>query len=610
MKISLKNILFIVAPGVLGILLYANSFNHGYVLDDEDVISRNRIVQQGAEGIGEIWTSEYREGFLAEKGSLYRPLSLTLFALQTELKPKDAGFAHAISVLLYGLCCSLLFLWLRLMYIDKDQWLALFISMIFAAHPIHTEVVANIKSVDEILSLLFGLAALIFVLKSADSQNLIWLVPGLISFFLALVSKEGAMLLIPIIPIMLLSFRKVTFKSVFVQTVGFVLPLAAYLVLRFRAIGGIFGSEETPVLDNVLVSVNGLDRIVSAISIAFLYVVKLIYPATLSHDYSISQIEIVGLGAPTFWLGLLTVMSLAFLVWKWWKSQPILSFAILFFLITFSLYSNLFVLIGTHFGERLLFMPSIGLCIILGYLLWRQGRGKKEVFDPSSATLSLAFLGILIIMYTSKTMSRSAEWKDEMTLYTADVKSAPNSTRTHFRLGRAMNMKGIEVTDDREKVKWYNQAIAELEESVEIYSEFTDALGELGLAYQGLKRYDRAMVYNEKALKLNPNHYTTINNVGVVLFSQNKQEEARPYFKRSLEINPNFRDPAGNLGSCYGTLQQYEEAIKWFKVAIEIDPNYAPNYYFIALSFQNLNNKAESDKWLALARQIDPRIGL
>jgi tetratricopeptide (TPR) repeat protein len=270
----------------------------------------------------------------------------------------------------------------------------------------------------------------------------------------------------------------------------------------------------------------------------------------------------------------------------------------------------LFVLIGTHFGERLLFMPSIGLCIILGYLLWRQGRGKKEVFDPSSATLSLAFLGILIIMYTSKTMSRSAEWKDEMTLYTADVKSAPNSTRTHFRLGRAMNMKGIEVTDDREKVKWYNQAIAELEESVEIYSEFTDALGELGLAYQGLKRYDRAMVYNEKALKLNPNHYTTINNVGVVLFSQNKQEEAIPYFKRSLEINPNFRDPAGNLGSCYGTLQQYEEAIKWFKVAIEIDPNYAPNYYFIALSFQNLNNKAESDKWLALARQIDPRIGL
>ena len=246
---------------------------------------------------------------------------------------------------------------------------------------------------DEILSLLFGLAALIFVLKSADSQNLIWLVPGLISFFLALVSKEGAMLLIPIIPIMLLSFRKVTFKSVFVQTVGFVLPLAAYLVLRFRVIGGIFGSEETPVLDNVLVSVNGLDRIVSAISIAFLYVVKLIYPATLSHDYSISQIEIVGLGAPTFWLGLLTVMSLAFLVWKWWKSQPILSFAILFFLITFSLYSNLFVLIGTHFGERLLFMPSIGLCIILGYLLWRQGRGKKEVFDPSSATLSLAFLG-------------------------------------------------------------------------------------------------------------------------------------------------------------------------------------------------------------------------
>ncbi len=599
-----------VATGVLGVLLYANSFNHGYVLDDEDVISRNRIVQQGVEGIGEIWTSRYREGFSAEKGSLYRPLSLTLFALQTELKPKDAGFAHVISVLLYGLCCSLLFLWLRLMFRDKDPWLALFISMIFAAHPIHTEVVANIKGVDEILSLLFGLASMIFVLKSTDSQNRIWLVAGLISFFLALTSKEGALLLIPIIPIMLITFRKVNFKSVSVQTVGFVLPLAAYLILRFRAIGGMFGSEEIPMLDNVLVAASGMERITSALSIAFLYVMKLLYPATLSHDYSLSQIEIVGLLAPTFWLGLSILGCMLFFAWKWRRSEPILSFSIIFFLITFSLYSNLFFLIGTHFGERLLFMPSIGFCIVLGYLFWRQGRGKKEVFDPSSATLSLSFLGILIIMFTSKTMGRSAEWKDEMTLYAADVKSAPNSTRTHFRLGRAMNIKGIEVNDDREKVKWHNQAIAELEESVEIYPEFTDALGELGLAYQGLKRYDKAMVYNKKALKLNPNHYTTINNMGVVLFSQNKQEEAIPYFRRSLEINPNFRDPAGNLGSCYGTLQQYEEAIKWFKVAIEIDPNFAPNYYFIALSYQNLNNKAESDKWLVLARQIDPRIDL
>ena len=610
MNFSLKNILFILAPGVLGVLLYANTFNHGFVLDDEDVIVRNSIVEQGVVGVGAIWSTEYRDGFSTENGSLYRPLSLTLFALQTELKPNDSGFAHVISVLLYGLCCSVLFIWMRLLFRDKDAWLALFIAMIFAAHPIHTEVVANIKSADEILSLLFGLVAMIFVLKGSDSKKYIWLGPGMLSFFLALSAKEGAVLLVPVVPIMLFYFRKVDIKSVLIQTMGFVLPLVAYLILRYQAIGGMLGTEETPMLDNILVSANGLERITSALSIAFLYVIKLVYPATLSHDYSMSQIEIVGLDSTMFWLGLVTALSMTFFAWKWRKLHPVFAFAILFFLITFSLYSNLFVTIGTHFGERLLFMPSIGICIVVGNLLWKQGRGEKDVFDPSSATLSLAFFGILIIMLASKTMSRSAEWKDEITLYSADVKNAPNSTRTHFRLGRALNIKAKEVTDDRDKVKWYNLAIDELEQSVKIYPEFTDALGELGLAYQGLKQYEKAMAYNRKVLKLNPNHYTTINNVGAVLFSQNKQEEAIPYFKRSLEINPNFRDPAGNLGSCYGTLQQYEEAIRWFKTAIDIDPNYAPNYYFIALSYQNLENKAESDKWLTKARKLDPRIGL
>lgn len=610
MKFSLKNILFFLAPGILGLLLYSNTFDHGYVLDDEDVIVRNSIVQQGIDGIGEIWQTEYREGFSTEKGSLYRPLSLTLFAIQTELNPNGSGFAHVISVILYALCCSLLFGWLRLLFLDKDEWLPLFIAMIFAAHPIHTEVVANIKSVDEILSLSFGLLALIFILKNVDTKNWVWLGLGIVSFFFALTSKEGAVLFIPIIPLMIYFFRGSKIKSVILPTALFLIPLFVYLSLRYQAIGGFSGTEVIPRLDNILVDASGFDRFTTAIGIAFIYVVKLIYPATLSHDYSLNQIEIMGVEAPLVWLGLVTAIALFYLIWKWRTNHQIIAFAMLFFLISFSLYSNLFITIGTHFGERLMFMPSIGICIILGYLIWKQGRGKKENFDPGSATLPMAFFGILIIISTSKTMNRSAEWKDELTLYTVDVKNAPKSTRTHFRLGRALNIKGKEVVDDRDKVKYYNQAISELKEAVAIYPDFTDALGELGLAYQGLKKYDLAMSYNEKVLKINPAHFTTINNVGVVLFSQNRQEEAIPYFKKALEINPNFRDPAGNLGSCYGTLQQYEEAIKWFKVAIDIDPNYAPNYYFIALSYQNLNNKPESDKWLAMARRLDPRIGM
>ena len=609
MNPTMQKVAFLLLPALVGILLYSNSFNNEYVLDDEEAIVQNRIVQQGLDGISEIWVTEYRAGFSTEKGSLYRPMALTLFAIESEIWPQNPKPAHVINLLLYGLCCMVLYLWLRLLFRDRDHWLALMIAVIFAAHPIHTEVVANIKSADEILSLLFGLLALIGILKYFDSKSLSWMFTALIAFFFALSSKEGVILLVPVAFLMLFMFRKAELTKAGIHSAILMIPTGIYLWMRSKAIGGLVGSEEIPMLDNVLVSASGLERLTSAMSISLLYLVKLVYPATLSHDYSYNQIEIVGLSAPSFWIAFIVLVALVYCIWKWRSTKPIVAFSVLFFLLTFSLYSNLFVTIGTHFGERLLFVPSIGFCMALGWGFWHFGKGKAEVFHPRSAALSMAFFGIIVFIMATQTIGRSALWKDEITLFTADVVNAPKSTRTHFRLGRALNKKAMTMDEGSAQTSLYNQAKSELEESVAIYPKFTDALGELGLVHQNLKEYEKAMSYNERVLKINPNHHTTINNIGAVLFLQGNPEAAIPYFKRALELNPNFRDPAGNLGSCFGTLEQYEEAIKWFKVAVDIDPNYAPNYFFIALTYQNLGKQAESNQWIAKARAIDPNIG-
>ena len=152
-------------------LIYANTYNHGYVLDDDDAIVNNRFVQKGVAGLADIWTTEYRTGFSNESGSLYRPVSLSLFAIQTELWPGNSNAAHVFNIILYGLCCMLLFLWLQLLFKSYDVWLPLIASLIFTVLPIHTEVVANIKSVDEILSASFALVSLYSILK-ADNDGI------------------------------------------------------------------------------------------------------------------------------------------------------------------------------------------------------------------------------------------------------------------------------------------------------------------------------------------------------------------------------------------------------------------------------------------------------
>ena len=117
--------------------------------------------------------------------------------------------------------------------------------------------------------------------------------------------------------------------------------------------------------------------------------------------------------------------------------RDFMGFAILFFLATFSLYSNVLLVIGTHFGERLLFLPSLGFAMAAGYGLWYWGakgswRDASKRFVPGKAALPLALVAVLLVGYGFKTVERAAQWGNEILLYEADRENAPNSSRTHY----------------------------------------------------------------------------------------------------------------------------------------------------------------------------------
>ena len=90
-------------PAVLAVVLYWNTAEHGYVLDDVSAITKNMVVKQGQESLGTIFETHYRYGYWDQKGSLYRPMALALFAMEWEYWPNDPGKAHVVNIVLYGI---------------------------------------------------------------------------------------------------------------------------------------------------------------------------------------------------------------------------------------------------------------------------------------------------------------------------------------------------------------------------------------------------------------------------------------------------------------------------------------------------------------------------
>ncbi len=163
-------------------LLYANTLTHGFVLDDAIVITDNMYTSKGVEGIPGILSKETFYGFFKVEGKetlvsggRYRPMTLVLFAMVYQVAGASPFIFHLLTVLLFAATCVVLYRTLLLLLTPRGNdyaalfaWLA---TLIFAAHPIHTEVVANIKGCDEIVTLLGSLGTLYFTFRAFDTAR-------------------------------------------------------------------------------------------------------------------------------------------------------------------------------------------------------------------------------------------------------------------------------------------------------------------------------------------------------------------------------------------------------------------------------------------------------
>jgi tetratricopeptide (TPR) repeat protein len=593
----------------IGLIFYCNTFSNEYAFDDMMAIVDNDYVQQGISGIPKILTTDAYQSYLEHKngsnqlaGGRYRPLSLITFAIEQQFlgvsnpdNPdsqanhaakeatliKDMHFRHFINVMLYLITTVVLFIFLNEIVFPCDSLIPFIAALLFTIHPIHTEVVANVKSLDEILSVLFISLTFIQIFRYNKSKNLKNLVWSLVCFFLALLSKEYAVTLIVLLPLSFFIFQKESIAGSFIKTLPFLMPLALYLLLRFSAVSGPAEGAENNIMNNPYLFATGMQKLATELLVMLNYIKLLFLPHPLIADYSYNQIPYTNFSNPLVWASILIytglVLLLSFLVVK----RHALSFALAIYLLNLALICNILFNIGAPMGERLVFHSSIGFCTIFAYFLVK-GTSMLKPTNIGTGVL-VGIMLILVILCGFKTIDRNKDWKNNNTLFLHDVSLASNSVLVNNDAAAAcMSLAKNNVQDTIVRNQWLEKAISYFTKAISLHPKYSIAYLNRGLCYFNSGNPDKALTDWDTVRVQSPDQqnlakYLSIAgkyfmNQAMKNMQSGNPEVAITQFKRAIEATPNAPEIWYNLGIAYMNTGNNEEAKHAFEKTLQLSP--------------------------------------
>ncbi|NNE30456.1 MAG: hypothetical protein HKN16_12530 [Saprospiraceae bacterium] len=454
---------------LLGVALYSNTIGYDYVLDDAIVIEKNNLVKKGFAGINEIMTTESFTGYFGEQrnlvlGARYRPLSLVTFAIESQIFGTEttggnapsfipnSKVSHFLNILFYGVSILLLYrllvLWLPSANKNSWWWTIPFVTaLLFCVHPIHSEVVANVKGRDEILAVLLSISALIASWKYLSRDNLAWLLLAAGLFMLGLLSKENSLTIIAVVPLAGYFFGKFPLSRMLIVTMVFALVGLGYLVIRSDIIGYFLssGNEITDIMNNPFANLNAEQKYATVFYTLGQYIKLLVFPHPLTHDYYPYHIPIMEFGNWKVIFSLIANLGLGLLgLWGLLKKR-IWAFGILFYFITLSIVSNIPFTVGTFMNERFVYLPSIGASLIFAWIALKMLPSKLKGIGTYAG---YGLIGIMLAGFVFKTLERTPAWTSALTLNAAAIKISKNSARANLFYGTAV-FEEYKVENDR-----------------------------------------------------------------------------------------------------------------------------------------------------------------
>jgi protein O-mannosyl-transferase len=567
--------------GVVSFILYLNTLQNGFVLDDVMVLKDNLMVKQGFKGIPELFTTPHMRGYLVIPNDLYRPLSLVMFAIEYQLFGLNPVVHHFFNVLTFAGCVIMLFLFLDKFFDRKKTAIAFIAALVFALHPIHTEVVANIKSRDELMCYFFAFWSLNLFMNYMKEGKMSQLLLGVFTLYLSYISKETVIAFLAIIPLIFFFYHNDDKKRAIYITGGMAIATVVFILVRTAVLTKYNANQPGATVDFIDNALSNAPSMSSKIATQFYilgkYLWLMVIPYPLLANYSFNSIPFVGFGDYQTLISIALNGALVFVCISRFiknKKDP-WAFAIIFYFATLALFSNFPFLMGAEMAERFSFFASTGICIAAALAVekWILKGEATNVHSLKSSKV-LMILVPLLVVFGGMVVARNFDWKDDYTLYKTDVVKSPNDCRLYQYLATAIAEDKYPEERDTTKQKALDaESIELLKKSLAIYPDFAEAHVEMGRLLERARMYDAAVAEDIKALTLKPMNATANNNLGSVYITLGKYRESVPYLLRSIEANPNFKFVYLNLGNSYNQLKIYDSAVTNFAKYLTFDPD-------------------------------------
>lgn len=530
---------------ILGFAVYGNSLNGKFLWDDNWLVRDNAYIRSPSYFL-KIFTESLGSG-AAEEVSYYRPIQLVTYMIDYAVWKLDVRGYHLTNVILHILAALSIYYFINILF--KDKLLSLFTSVFFIIHPIHTEAVAYISGRTDSLALIFMMLCFIFYIKSIHSENTGLYIFALLSYVLALLSRENSL----VFPLLLLLYHYSFKKKVKIDKFLPILGLAfIYIALRFTLLKTLLSSTST---------ITTLFQRIPGFFVAITdYARLMLLPFGLHMEYGnnvfsfLNPRAILGVGIIVF------LLTSAFIARR--KEQKLISFSIFWFFIALLPSSNLYP-VGSYMAEHWMYLPSLGVFLI-------SAKGLTFLYRAGNTKIPAILLSVcLLIFYSSLTFHQNNYWKEPLTFYERTLKYAPNSIKSYNNLGNLYQRLG-----QKEK------AITAYEKAIKINPNynFGEVYNNLAVIYASLNQKEKAIDLFKKAIELNPRRPEIYTNLGIMYVSFGKRQQAIAAFKKAIELNPNYAIAHINLSIAYFNQQQYDLALEHCEKAIALGHKVDPTF--------------------------------
>jgi protein O-mannosyl-transferase len=571
----------IVLLWVLVLAAYSNSFDAGFVYDNESLILEDaRVHEATLHNAHRILT----EGYWVNQPTtdLYRPVTTFSYLLNYAILGNGANPAgyHWMNLVLHAANVSLVYA--LGISIFGDPALALALASFWGLHPILTEGVTNIVGRADLLAafgILMGLLCHVRATAGAGWRKARWLIALTLSQTIGLFSKENGIVL----PALMLAydliwpghfFWRAVWRRRILSYAVLALPLTAFFVVRSQLLMHL----AVPFHKNPLVGAAFWPARMTAFKVIGRLLWLFIWPAHLSADYSYNSVPLFQWSLAN-WNDLQAPIMLALcvagiaLALRLRRDNKPLCFFVLFFFIALAPTSNLFILIGSEMSERFMYLPAIGLTGCGIALIWVLISALFRRYSQQAASKVLsakalwAAAGIIVCFALgARTYARNFDWHDEATLWTSVTNVNPDDALAHVNLGNAL---------------------------LEIPGRIPDAISE----YQ-------------RAVRIYPNYAEAHNNLGAILLQSGRTTEAVAEYQAAVRIDPDYPDAHSNLGGALSRMPGRQmEAIAELETAVRLDPENARRRLALGnVLFEMPGRLPEAVAQLETAVRIDPEL--